>query len=35
MNDTYREVAKGMLLAVAVAALCVALAVGIDVWFPR
>lgn len=28
------EIAKGMLLAVILAAVCVALAVAIEIWFP-
>jgi hypothetical protein len=33
MNETHREVAKGMLLATTLAALCAFAAVGIEVWF--
>lgn len=34
MNETHRDVAKGMLLATTLAALCVILALGIETWFP-
>ena len=33
MNETHREVAKGMLLATTLAALCALAALGIEVWF--